>query len=99
MLVKTNNLKIKSITPIIAPTDLRQVFPLSEEASEIVTASRAAIKNILQGKDPRLMVVVGPCSIHDPQGAHEYAHKLGKLSAEVSDQLLLIMRVYFEKPR
>lgn len=99
MLVKTNNLKIKSITPIIAPTDLRQVFPLSEEASEFVTASRAAIKNILQGKDPRLMVVVGPCSIHDPQGAHEYAHKLGKLSAELSDQLFLIMRVYFEKPR
>lgn len=99
MIIKTNNLKIKSITPIIAPADLRQVFPLSEEASEFVTASRTAIKNILQGKDPRLMVVVGPCSIHDPIGAHEYAHRLAKLAAEVSDQLFLIMRVYFEKPR
>ncbi|GAB7026607.1 3-deoxy-7-phosphoheptulonate synthase [Geotalea toluenoxydans] len=98
-MIKTNNLKIKSITPIIAPTDLRQVFPLSIEASEFVSASRESIKNILHGKDPRLMVVVGPCSIHDPKGALEYGAKLAKLSAEVSDQLLLIMRVYFEKPR
>jgi 3-deoxy-7-phosphoheptulonate synthase len=99
MLIKTNNLKIKSITPIIAPADLRQVFPLSEEGSEFVSSSRATIKNILQGTDPRLMVVVGPCSIHDPQGAHEYAHRLAKLASELSDQLFLIMRVYFEKPR
>jgi 3-deoxy-7-phosphoheptulonate synthase len=98
-MIKTNNLKIKSITPIIAPTDLRQVFPISVEASECVSASREAIKNILNGKDPRLMVVVGPCSIHDTKGALEYAERLAKLSAEVSDQLLLIMRVYFEKPR
>ncbi len=99
MIVKTNNLKIKSITPIIAPADLRQVFPLSEEASEFVSSSRTAIKNILQGKDSRLMVVVGPCSIHDPIGAHEYAHRLATLATELSDQLFLIMRVYFEKPR
>jgi len=98
-MIKTNNLKIKSITPIIAPTDLRQVFPISVEASEFVSASREAIKNILNGRDPRLMVVVGPCSIHDTKGALEYAERLAKLSAELSDQLLLIMRVYFEKPR
>ena len=98
-MIKTNNLKIKSITPIIAPTDLRQVFPLSVEGSEFVSTSREHIKNILKGNDPRLMVVVGPCSIHDTKGALEYAERLSKLSAEVSDQLLLIMRVYFEKPR
>lgn len=98
-MIKTNNLKIKSITPIIAPTDLRQVFPISAEASECVSASRENIKNILKGKDPRLMVVVGPCSIHDPKGALEYAERLARLSKEVSDQLLLVMRVYFEKPR
>ena len=98
-MIKTNNLKIKSITPIIAPTDLRQVFPISVEASEFVSASREAIKNILNGRDRRLMVVVGPCSIHDTKGALEYAERLAKLSAELSDQLLLIMRVYFEKPR
>lgn len=98
-MIKTNNLKIKSITPIIAPTDLRQVFPLSAEASEFVSASRESIKNILSGKDHRLMVVVGPCSIHDTKAAVEYAGKLAKLSTDVADQLLLIMRVYFEKPR
>ncbi len=98
-MVKTNNLKIKSITPIIAPTDLRQVFPLSDEASEVVSTSRVHIKNILKGKDPRLMVVVGPCSIHDPKGALEYAERLGRLATEVSDQLFMVMRLYFEKPR
>jgi 3-deoxy-7-phosphoheptulonate synthase len=98
-MIKTNNLKIKSITPIIAPADLRQVFPQTDEASGFVSASRDQIKNILKGKDPRLMVVVGPCSIHDPKGAIEYGERLARLSAEVGDQLLLIMRVYFEKPR
>lgn len=98
-MIKTNNLKIRSITPIIAPTDLRQVFPVSDEAGEFVNLSRLHIKNILRGLDPRLMVVVGPCSIHDPKAALEYAEKLSRLSEELSDQLFLIMRVYFEKPR
>ncbi|MCM2358582.1 MAG: 3-deoxy-7-phosphoheptulonate synthase [Geobacteraceae bacterium] len=98
-MVKTSNLKIKSITPIIAPADLRQVFPLSAEGSAFVSDSRDQIKNILKGRDPRLMVVVGPCSIHDPKAALDYAERLARLSKQVSDQLLLIMRVYFEKPR
>ena len=98
-MIKTNNLKIKSITPIIAPTDLRQVFPFSAESGACVSSSRAAINRILRGEDKRLMVVVGPCSIHDPKGALEYAEKLAALSKEVSEEMLLIMRVYFEKPR
>lgn len=98
-MIRTNNLKISSITPIIAPTDLRQVFPLSEQASQFVSDSRSHIKNILQGKDHRLMVVVGPCSIHDPDGAIEYGTRLAALAEELSDQLFLTMRVYFEKPR
>ncbi|MBJ6751188.1 3-deoxy-7-phosphoheptulonate synthase [Geomonas anaerohicana] len=98
-MIKTNNLKVKSITPIIAPTDLRQVFPISEQSGTCVSESRAAIAKILRGEDKRLMVVVGPCSIHDPKGALEYAEKLAALSKEVSEELLLIMRVYFEKPR
>ncbi|MBJ6799074.1 3-deoxy-7-phosphoheptulonate synthase [Geomonas propionica] len=98
-MIKTNNLKVKSITPIIAPTDLRQVFPISGQSSACVTESRAAISKILRGEDKRLMVVVGPCSIHDPKGALEYAEKLAALAKEVSEELLLIMRVYFEKPR
>ena len=64
-----------------------------------MSASREQIKNIIKGKDPRFMVVVGPCSIHDPKAAIEYAERLAKLAKQVSDQLFLIMRVYFEKPR
>ncbi len=98
-MIKTNNLKIKSITPIIAPTDLRQVFPLNESGSGFIASSREQIKSILKGEDKRLMVVVGPCSIHDTSGALEYAERLSALAAELSDQLFIIMRVYFEKPR
>jgi len=98
-MLKTNNLKISAITPIIAPSDLRQVFPLSERDRNFVSQSREQIKEILQRRDKRLMVVVGPCSIHDTEAADEYAKRLAALSRQVSDQLLLIMRVYFEKPR
>jgi len=98
-MIKTNNLKVTAITPIIAPADLRQVFPLSDANREFVSKSRERIKEILQRKDRRLMVVVGPCSIHDPEAAVEYARRLAELSKKVNDQLLLIMRVYFEKPR
>ncbi|HBA72508.1 MAG: 3-deoxy-7-phosphoheptulonate synthase [Geobacteraceae bacterium GWC2_55_20] len=98
-MIKTNNLKITAITPIIAPADLRQVFPLSDRDRSFVSRSREQIKEIIQRKDRRLMVVVGPCSIHDTEAAVEYAKRLSRLSKQVEDQLLLIMRVYFEKPR
>jgi len=97
--IKTNNLKVTGITPIIAPADLRQVFPLSEKDRAFVSRSREQIKAIIQRRDKRLMVVVGPCSIHDTEAAVEYAGRLAELSRKVNDQLLLIMRVYFEKPR
>ena len=98
-MIKTNNLNVKGITPVIAPTDLRLVYPLSIKAGEFVSISRSQIKEILKGRDRRLMVVVGPCSIHDPRAAMEYAERLAALSSELSDQLFLVMRVYFEKPR
>src|SRR5450631_101322 len=98
-MIKTNNLKISSIIPIIAPADLRQVVPLSEIDRDFISKSRDRIKDILLHRDRRLMVVVGPCSIHDPESAVEYAKRLSALSRKVNDQLLLIMRVYFEKPR
>ena len=98
-MIKTNNLKITGITPIIAPADLRQVFPLSATRAEFVNKSRERLKEILQRRDKRLMVVVGPCSIHDPDAAVEYARRLAELARRVDDQLLLVMRVYFEKPR
>lgn len=98
-MIKTNNLKITGITPIIAPADLRQVFPLSDIDRAFVIKSRERIKDIIQRRDRRLMVVVGPCSIHDTEAAIEYAKRLATLSHQVENQLLLIMRVYFEKPR
>ncbi len=98
-MVRTNNLNVSGLTPLIAPADLKQVFPLAEQAAEFVTQSRQMIKEILWAKDARMMVVVGPCSIHDPKAATEYAERLALLSREVQDQLLLVMRVYFEKPR
>jgi 3-deoxy-7-phosphoheptulonate synthase len=96
---RTSNLRIRGLTPIIAPADLKQVFPLYERGAEFVTHSREQISNILNNRDARLMVVVGPCSIHDTKAALDYAARLTKLAQELEDQLLLVMRVYFEKPR
>ncbi|MDY0269588.1 3-deoxy-7-phosphoheptulonate synthase [Trichloromonas sp.] len=96
---RTNNLRIRRTAPIIAPADLKQVFPLTEHGAEFVCQAREQITNILNHKDPRLMVVVGPCSIHDPKAALEYAERLARLSRQLSDQLFLVMRLYFEKPR
>jgi 3-deoxy-7-phosphoheptulonate synthase len=96
---RTNNLNVSGLTPIIAPADLKQVFPLSEAGAEFVTAARDRVKDILNNRDGRLMVVVGPCSIHDPRAALEYAGRLARLSKEIGDHLVVVMRVYFEKPR
>lgn len=98
-MIKTNNLKVSGITPIIAPDDLRQVFPMTDASRELVSNSREQLKDIIHRRDRRLMVVVGPCSIHDPNAALEYAKRLRVLAREVEDQLFLVMRVYFEKPR
>jgi len=99
MTKRTSNLRIRGLTPIIAPSDLKQVFPLSDRGAEFVTDARRQITEILDGRDPRLMIVVGPCSIHDPKGALEYGKRLAALAAELEDRLFLVMRVYFEKPR
>ncbi len=98
-MVQTNNLNVRKVAPIIAPADLKQVFPLTTEGAAFVSESREQIKAILRGEDKRLMVVVGPCSIHDPEAAMDYARKLAALAAELGDQLFFVMRVYFEKPR
>jgi len=95
----TEDLKVRAMSPIVAPEDLKRVFPLTDAGSEFVARSRSQILDILYGRDPRLMAVVGPCSIHDPSAAIEYARRLAGLAAEVSDYLFVVMRVYFEKPR
>ena len=95
----TSNVNIERITPLISPEALREKMPASAAIEETVCSSREAVKNILTGKDNRLVVVVGPCSIHNEQMGLEYAAKLAKLADEVQDRLVLVMRVYFEKPR
>lgn len=84
---------------LIPPDELKQEFPLQGKALETVLEGHRAVKAILDGEDSRLIVVVGPCSIHDPEEALEYARRLKKLADEVADHLLIMMRVYFEKPR
>jgi 3-deoxy-7-phosphoheptulonate synthase len=98
-MVQTNNLNVREVTPIIAPADLKQVFPLGIDDAAFVNDSRNTIKAILRGEDKRLMVVVGPCSIHDTKAAMDYAAKLAELSQKLAEKLFIVMRVYFEKPR
>lgn len=96
---QTNNLHVVETTPLITPTQLKAELPISERAAETVATTRDTIRDILQGKDPRLLAVVGPCSIHDVEAARDYAGHLLKARQEVEDRLLIVMRVYFEKPR
>lgn len=97
--IQINNLNVKEVAPIIAPKYLKQVFPLYNDDVAFVCESRNTVKDILQGRDKRLLAVVGPCSIHDPKATIEYAELLKKLSDKVSDKIFIVMRVYFEKPR
>ncbi|WP_371369875.1 3-deoxy-7-phosphoheptulonate synthase [Pseudomonas sp. QL9] len=85
--------------PLPSPAELRQRLPLPAAIAHQVREGREAIRAVLDGRDPRLLVVVGPCSIHDPESALEYADRLAALAPQVSDQLLLVMRAYVEKPR
>ena len=94
-----SNLNVASQQLLPTPATICRELPVTTSAAATVSQSREALCNILNGSDKRLFVVVGPCSIHDLDAAHEYAQRLQKLSAEVADQLLLVMRVYFEKPR
>ncbi|MFJ4374543.1 3-deoxy-7-phosphoheptulonate synthase [Pseudomonas japonica] len=82
-----------------SPVQLKQQLPLSTALATQVQQHRQAVKHILDGHDPRLLVIVGPCSLHDPRSALEYAERLAELSRQVGDQLLLVMRAYVEKPR
>ncbi|MFB9885112.1 3-deoxy-7-phosphoheptulonate synthase [Balneatrix alpica] len=97
--LRVENLNIESQTLLITPDQLKDKLPLSDQACASVMAGRQTIRNILDGKDHRLFVVVGPCSIHDVAAAKDYAERLRQLADEVSDTLFLVMRVYFEKPR
>lgn len=95
----TRDLRIASIRPLVPPAILLEELPLLPAGAVIVSQTREAVTRILRGQDDRLIVIVGPCSIHDVDAAREYAIRLRALADEVKDDLFLIMRVYFEKPR
>jgi len=96
---KTDDLRIAALEEIDTPEQIYAQFPRSEAATQTVIRARSAIHNILDGKDNRLLVIVGPCSIHDPRSALEYARKLKGLRDRLSGHMEIVMRVYFEKPR
>src|SRR5512137_1783512 len=96
---QTENLNVLSLDLMPSPDDVKSRHPLSEVAATTVVEARRAIEAILDGRDRRLLLVVGPCSIHDPVAGLDYAQRLRGLAREVSDTFLLVMRVYFEKPR
>jgi len=94
-----NNTNIVAENVLTTPSELKNQLPISKKAEQTVLQGRQDIRNILTGKDHRLLVITGPCSIHDIQSAKEYARRLKALSDELSDTLLIVMRIYFEKPR
>lgn len=93
------NRRVVEIEPLPTPAQVLADMPLSETAQRVVVESRDAIRDVLHGRDDRLLVIVGPCSVHDPRAALDYAHRLAALNGELKNELLIVMRVYFEKPR
>ena len=95
----TDDLRIRELRELRSPAEVIAEFPRTDVATRTVIATRHAVHNILHGHDDRLLVVIGPCSIHDPAAARDYAHRLASLRARLADRLEIVMRVYFEKPR
>jgi len=96
---KTYDIRVEKFDPLITPSDLKDQLPLNEVCHRTVVTGRRDIASILNGSDDRLLVITGPCSIHDESAALDYARRLKDLSDQVSETMLLVMRVYFEKPR
>jgi 3-deoxy-7-phosphoheptulonate synthase len=98
-MTQTDNLNIRAQQVLIPPEALKAALPVPEAVEQAVAQSRSDVANILARRDPRLLVVIGPCSIHDVDGAMDYAQRLATLARELEDDLLIVMRAYFEKPR
>ncbi len=96
---QTNNLRIARTRPLLTPALLEEEIPASDETRQLVHDSRGIVESILDGTDKRMLVIVGPCSVHDPAAAVDYARRLKPLADELSGALFIMMRVYFEKPR
>lgn len=99
MLYSTDDLRISGMQEVLPPAQLHQELPITDNASETVFNARSLTQKIVHGEDDRLVVIVGPCSIHDPDAGREYATRLKPLITELKDDLHIVMRVYFEKPR
>ncbi len=99
MLKPTHNLRVREVVRLQSPGAIKAQLPATEASNETVVRSRSTIEAILERRDPRLLVVIGPCSIHDPEAALEYAGRLNRLRRELENRLFIVMRVYFEKPR
>jgi len=97
--MKTYDVNVKDFIPLISPAGLKKELPMTDKATHTVIEGRRVIQNIITKRDRRLIVVAGPCSIHDEQAALDYADRLNRLREKVGDTLYLVMRVYFEKPR
>ena len=93
------NLRVREVRPLISPASLRQEIPLGVQAEKTVRQSREEVEAVLEGKDSRVLIILGPCSIHERDAALEYAGQIARMRQELGDKLLLVMRVYFEKPR
>ncbi len=96
---RTENLNIRDTLPLVPPEALKRSLPMNPTANETVVKGREGLRRILDGGDPRMLAILGPCSIHDPEAALEYARRLKALADRVQDRILVVMRVYFEKPR
>ncbi|MGC4063625.1 MAG: 3-deoxy-7-phosphoheptulonate synthase [Polyangiaceae bacterium] len=96
---QTNNLHVLETSPLMSPDRLKSELPITDEISELVFHSREAVRDVIHGRDPRVLCIVGPCSIHDPEAALDYAKRLTRLQRRFAEDLLVVMRVYFEKPR
>src|SRR5579859_5407517 len=96
---RVSDTRIVGYEPLLSPAGLLHELPLSEAQQETVERTRTEVRAVLDGTDDRLLVVTGPCSVHDPKAAIDYARRLTGLRARFKDELLVVMRVYFEKPR
>jgi len=96
---RTSNVRVREFVPLLSPRELKERLPLGDRCEETVLQGRTAIEDILAGRDDRMIAVVGPCSIHDEKAALDYARRLADLAGELREQLVVVMRVYFEKPR
>ena len=98
-MLPTQDLNVVELVRLKPPRVIKEELPMTESANRTVVEGRGAVRRILRREDPRLLVVVGPCSVHDPKGAMDYARRLARLRDELQDRLFIVMRVYFEKPR